>query len=199
MLRYEILESVYKMKTTKNQIDSKTISLLSSLEGKMLNAIFHEPFRSTSTSYGIVYLVIDRKTYIFKDYQQPMDYFKAREDLSSIKFEEYKGEMKSSLEDVEFVKEEINQRISKITLINTDQIATSKETGMTYRFLDTQCIIFTLEEGYQLSLTKDDFCECISIYRGYDAMKEVESLKKRFIGFFGPNLEGTSSISCLDL
>ncbi len=187
------------MKTTNNQIDSKTISLLSSLKGKMINAIFHEPFRSTSTSYGIVYLVIDRKTYIFKDYQQPMDYFKAKEDLSSIKFEEYEGEMKSSLEDVEFVKEEINQRISKITLINTDQIATSRETGMTYRFLDTQCIIFTLEEGYQLSLTKDDFCECISIYRGYDAMKEVESLKKRFIGFFGQDLEGTSSIICLDL
>lgn len=194
-----MLEGVFKMKTTKNQIDSKTISLLSSLKGKKLDFIVHEPFRSTPTSYGIVYLVIDGKTFIFKDYQQPMDYFKAKEELSSIKFEEYEGEMKSSLEGVEFVKEEINQRISKITLINTAQIATSKETGMTYQFLDTQCIIFTLEEGYQISLTKDDFCECISIYRGYDAMEEVENLKKGFTGFFGPDLEGTSSISCMDL
>lgn len=187
------------MKTTNNQIDSKTIGLLKSLKGKKLNSIIHEPFRFTPTSYGIVYLVIDDKTYIFEDYQTPMDYFKSKEDLSSIKFHGYEGEIKSSLEGIEFIKEEINQTISKITLINTDQVATSKETGITYQFLDTQCIIFTLEDGYQLSLTKDDFCECISIYRGYDALREVDELKKRFARFFGPDLNGTSSINCVDL
>lgn len=187
------------MKTTNNQIDSKTINLLKSLKGKKLNSIIHEPFRFTPTSYGIVYLVIDDKTYIFEDYQAPMDYFKSKEDLSSIKFHGYEGEIKSSLEGIEFIKEEINQTISKITLINTDQVATGKETGVTYQFLDTQCIIFTFEDGYQLSLTKDDFCECISIYRGYDALKEIDDLKKRFTKFFGPDLDGTSSINCVDL
>ena len=187
------------MKTTNNQIDSKTICLLKSLEGKKLNSIIHEPFRFTPTSYGIVYLVIDNNKYIFEDYQAPMEYFKSKEDLSSIKFHEYEGEIKSSLEGVEFIKEEINQTISKITLINTNQVATSKENGVTYQFLDTQCIIFTLEDGYQLSLKKDDFCECISIYRGYDALEEVDGLKKRFAKFFGPDFEGTSSINCIDL
>lgn len=187
------------MKTTNNQIDTKTISLLKSLKGKKLNSIIHEPFRFTPTSYGIVYLIIDNRTYIFEDYQAPMEYFKSKEDLSSIKFYEYEGEIKSSLEGVDFIKEEIDQAISKITLINTDQVATSKETGVAYQFLDTQCIVFTLEDGYQLSLTKDDFCECISIYRGYDALKEIDGLKKRFARFFGPDLEGTSSINCIDL
>ena len=187
------------METTNNQISKETTGLLQSLKGKKLNSIIHEPFRFTPTSYGIVYLVIDNKTYIFEDYQEPMEYFKAKEDLSRIKFHEHEGEVKSSLEGIEFIKEEVNQTISKITLINTDQIATSKETGVTYQFLDTQCIIFTLEDGYQLSLTKDDFCECISIYRGYDALKEVDSLKQRFAKFFGPDLKGTSSIICIDL
>ena len=102
-----------------------------------------------------------------------MDYFKTKESLSSIEFEEHHGEKKSSLENIQFVSEEIKQAISKITLINTEQTATSKNTGETYKFLDTQCVIFTLEKGYQLSLTKDDFCECISIYRGYNAIRII--------------------------
>ena len=111
------------MKTTNNQINGKTIGLLKSLKGKELKSIIHEPFKFTPTSYGIVYLVIDDKTYVFKDYQETMDYFKAKEDISSIKFEEHEGEAKSSLEEVEFVTEEVKQKISRITLINTDQIA----------------------------------------------------------------------------
>ena len=187
------------MRTTNNQINGKIIGLLKSLKGKELKSIIHEPFKFTPTSYGIVYLVIGDKTYVFKDYQETMDYFKAREDIGSIKFEEHEGETKSSLEEVEFVTEEIKQKISRITLINTDQIAKSKETDETYRFLDTQCIIFTLEEGYQLSLTKDDFCECNSIYRGYEAFKEVDEFKKQFANFYGPDLEGTCSINCVEL
>lgn len=187
------------MKTTNNQISGKTIDLLKSLKGEVLKSIIHEPFKFTPTSYGIVYLVIGDNTYVFKDYQETMDYFKAKEDISSVKFEEHEGEAKSNLKGIEFVTEEIKQRISKVTLINTDQIAKSKETGETYRFLDTQAIVFTLEGGYQLSLTKDDFCECISIYRGYDAFKEVDEFKERFANFYGPDLEGTCSIDCVDL
>ncbi len=187
------------MKVTNNQLSSKAIELLKSLKGKTLETIVHERFKFTPTSYGIVYLIVDGKSYVFKDYQKPMDYFKSREDMSSIEFEEHEGEMKSSLETVEFVSEEIKQKISKITLINTEQTATSKELGKTYQFLDTQCIIFTLEEGYQLSLTKDDFCECVSIYRGYEALKEVDEIKKSFDNFYGPDLEGTSLVNCVDL
>jgi hypothetical protein len=187
------------MKITNNQINNKAINLLSSLKGKTLKSIVHERFKFTPTSYGIVYLVIGDKKYIFTDYQEPMDYFKAKEDISSIKFEEYEGEMKSSLDDVDFVTEEIKQKISKITLVNTKQTATSKETGESYQFLDTQCIIFTLDDDYQLSLIKDDFCECISIYRGYEALKEIDDITKRFENFYGPDLEGTYSIDCIDL
>ena len=187
------------MKITNNQIDKKTKDLLASLKGKTLKSMVHECFKFTPTSYGIVYLVIDEKKYIFKDYQETMDYFKAKEDISSIKFEEYEGEMKSNLEDIDFVTETIEQKITKITIVNTKQTATSKETGESYQFLDTQCIIFTLDDNYQLSLTKDDFCECISIYRGYDALKEIDDIKKRFENFYGPDLEGTYSIDCIDL
>ena len=187
------------MKITNNQISACAIELLRSLKGKTLKSITHEQFKFTPTSYGIVYLCVDGKTYAFKDYQKPMDYFKAKEDLSSVEFEEHEGEMKSTLEGVAFVTEEIKQRISRVTLINTEQTATSKETGEIYQFLDTQCVVFDLENGYQLSLTKDDFCECISIYRGYDAFKEVGDLKKRFDDFYGPDLKGTYTISCLEL
>ena len=187
------------MQITNNQLNIKAVNLLKALKGKQLEAIIHEPFKFTTTSYGIVYLVVDGKTYIFTDYQKQMDYFKTKESLSSIEFEEHHGEKKSSLENIQFVSEEIKQAISKITLINTEQTATSKNTGETYKFLDTQCVIFTLENGYQLSLTKDDFCECISIYRGYNAIKEADEIKKRFANFYESDLEGTYSIDCLDL
>lgn len=187
------------MKITNNQISLNAIELLKSLKGRTLKSITHEQFKFTPTSYGVVYLVVDDTAYAFKDYQKPMDYFKAEEDLSSIEFEEHEGDMKSSLEGVAFVTEEIKQTISRITLINTEQTATSKETGETYRFLDTQCVVFNLENGYQLSLTKDDFCECIAIYRGYEALKEIDELKKRFDNFYGPDLVGTYSIDCLEL
>lgn len=72
-----------KMKTTNNRISAKAMELLKSLKGKTLRSIAHERFKFTPTSYGIVYLVIDDKTYAFRDYQKPMDYFKAREDISS--------------------------------------------------------------------------------------------------------------------
>ena len=146
-----------KMKTTNNRISAKAMELLKSLKGKTLRSIAHERFKFTPTSYGIVYLVIDDKTYAFRDYQKPMDYFKAREDISSIEFEEHEGEMSSSIEGIPFVTEEIKQTISGIALINTEQTAKSKETGETYLFLDTRSVIFSLENGYQLSLTKDDF------------------------------------------
>ena len=188
-----------KMKTTNNQINAKTIELLKSLKGKTLRSITHEQFKFTPTSYGIVYLAIDDKTYVFRDYQKPMDYFKAREDISSIEFEEQEGELSSSVEGIPFVTEEISQTILRITLINTEQQAKNKETGETYLFLDTRSVVFLLENGYQLSLTKDDFCECISIYRGYEAFKEVDELKKRLDDFYGPDLLGTYSISCLEL
>lgn len=69
--------------------------------------------------------------------------------------------MSSSLEGVPFVTEETKQKIAGVSLINTEQAATSKENGETYRFPDAQCVVFNLENCYQLPLAKDDFCECI--------------------------------------
>ncbi len=130
-----------------------------------------------------------------------MDYFKYKDDVSSIEFEEYEGEMKSGSDGVELVYEEIRRRISKITLINTEQTAKSKERGETYQFFDTHCIIFTFDEGYQLSLTKDDICELIAIYRGYDVLKDIDIdfLKMSLDAWYGSDLEGTSLVKCVDL
>ena len=61
------------MQITNNQLNIKAVNLLKALKGKQLEAIIHEPFKFTTTSYGIVYLVVDGKTYIFTDYQKQTD------------------------------------------------------------------------------------------------------------------------------
>ncbi len=55
-----------KMKITENQIDNDTIMLLKSLLGKTLESITHESYAFSPTSYGAVYMTVDKNDYILR-------------------------------------------------------------------------------------------------------------------------------------
>ena len=187
------------MKTTSNQIFKEAINLLKTLKGKTLNSITHEPFTPETFAYGLVYMTIDGVNYALTDYQVPVDYFGGIEDLSLIKFELHDGPKKSNLKGVKFVTDKIGRKISGITLVNSEQIIKDKETGDEHTFLDTQCIIFTFDGKDQMSFTKDDFCEMISIYTGNDAKKDIEDFLNDYLNGFTPDVEGKSRIVYIDL
>jgi hypothetical protein len=187
------------MKITSNKINDNDIELLKTLIGKKLIKIIHEPFTFSPTSYGIVYLNINSKNYIFTDYQESIDYFLGKEDISKIKFKKYDDSINSSIIGIDFVKENINQKITKITIVNSEQKALYKLTNEEYTFLDTQAIIFTLEDDYNLCLIKDDFCESITIYKGYDISSEIKKIETNLDNCYNSNLIGTSKISLIEL
>ena len=66
-------------------------------------------------------------------------------------------------------------------------------------FLDTHCAIFAFKGGDQLSLTKDDFCEMISIYRGNNAKKEIQDFLGGCLNSFSSEAEGKSRIDYIGL
>lgn len=187
------------MKTTNNQFSNDTISLLKSLKGKNLDSISHEPFTGAPTSYGMVYLSIDKKKYVFKAYEEPMDYFGASEDISKAKFELHKGPQKSSLVGVKFITDAVNQKIMKITLVSTNETMKIKETGEEFAFLDTLGFILALENGHQLALFKAGIFETISIYQGCDPRNRIQKLANNYLGDFGSEAEGQSRIVYIDL
>ncbi len=158
-----------------------------------------EPFDVTPIPYGLVYLTIDGVNYALTDYLEPLDYFGETKDLSSMKFNAHSGPKKSNLKGVKFATNKINKKISEITLVNSEQIIKDKETGEEYAFLDTQCIIFTFEDSNQLSFTKDDFCEMISIYRGKDAKSDIQNFLEDYLNSFSSDVEGKAHVNYIDL
>ena len=114
------------MTLTNNQFSTDTISLLKSLEGKSVDSISHEPFFGPPTSYGMVYLSIDKKRYVFKAYEEPMYFFGVLEDISKARFEIHNDPIESSLVGVKFVTDKVRQKISGITLVSTEEIVKEK-------------------------------------------------------------------------
>ena len=187
------------MKTTNNQFSNDTIALLKAQKGKILDSISHEPFIGTPKSYGMIYLSINKKKYVFKAYEEPMDYFGASEDISKARFEFHRGAQKSSLVGVKFVTDTINQKIMKITLVNTEETMKIKETCEEFAFLDTLGFILTLQNDCQLALFKDGIFETISIYQGCDPKNKIQKLADNYLGDFSLEAEGKSRIIYIDL
>lgn len=187
------------MKITNNQFPNETISLLRSLKGKNLDSMTHESYVGVPSSYGAVYLSIDKQKYEFAAYEEPMDYFRATEDVSKARFEVHNETTSPSVTSVKFVTDKIGQKISGITLVNTEDVIKVKETGEEYAFLDTLGIIFTLENNIQFSLTKDGIFESISVYLGNDAKGDIQSFLNKYLDHYSSEVEGKSKVTYIDL
>ena len=182
------------MKITNNQISNSSKNILKSFIGQNLKTFSHEIFTFTATSYGAVFLTINEKIYSFTDYYKIRKIIRYDEEISYIQIKQVK-KVKSTIENQDFVNENLNLKITKIELVNSIQTAVDKTTHKIYKTKDTHGIIFTFEDDYQLSLKKYDLGETIFIYRGYDARKEYDDLESYLTEEYDEDLEMSCEIT----
>ncbi len=111
--------------------------LLKSLLGKTLESITHESYAFSPTSYGAVYMTVDKNGYVLTDYYEQREMVGIDEEVSVLHFKKHDGEFTSTIKNEDFVSEKINEKITRITLINTNQMATNKrrKTGYVWNHL----------------------------------------------------------------
>jgi hypothetical protein len=182
------------MTITNNQISNSSKNILKSFVGQNLKTFSHEAFTFINISYGAVFLIINEKIYSFTDYYKVRKLIGYDEEISYIQIKQVK-QVKSTIENQDFVNENLNLKITKIELVNSIQTAVDKTTHKIYKTKDTHGIIFTFEDNYQLSLEKDDCGENIFIYRGYDARKEFDNLKAYLTEEYDENFEMSCKIT----
>ena len=183
---------------TNNRINNNLINILKNLINKKLDYISHQPFTFTNTSYGAVYLSINKNLYILTDYYHDVKKIGCDEEMSYIDFKSV-SKIISTIHNVEFIKETLNLTINKIELVNTRQTALDTITNNSYEFLDTYGIIFTFDDNYQLAFEKDDLGENISIYRGYNLKDKFSYLEKYLTEEYDDDLIMSASIEFEEL
>ncbi len=115
------------MKITDNRMSNDSLVLLKSLLCKTLNSMAHEKYTFSPTSYGAIYMTVDKMNYILTDYYEQRERIGVDEEVSVLRFKKHDGEFTSTIENEEFVSEKIDEKITKITLVNTNQISTNKK------------------------------------------------------------------------
>lgn len=85
------------MKITENQIGNDTIILLKSLLGKTLESIMREYFTFPPTSYGAVYITVDKNDYILTDYYEQRERVDMDEEVSVLRFKKDDCEFTSTI------------------------------------------------------------------------------------------------------
>ena len=185
---------------TDNRILQQASQELNKLIGMKIQKLIHEKYVFTPTCYGAVYFIIDNKNYVLTDYYETKEFLGGNEEISVLRFNEYNDEIKSIIVNGELTTQNIDLKISKITLVNTKAIVTNKKDPQDEDILlDTHGIIFTLEDDYQLAFEKDDFGEQISIYRGYNLEEKFKYIPKNFIQTIDENYNAKCEIEFTDL
>lgn len=143
--------------------------LLKTFIHKKINWIKHDEFIFAPTTYGVVYLKIDNKIYSLTDFYEIKNLGDGNEEKSVLKIQVDNNELDGMPCDTKKVCQNLNLKIKKIILVNTiTNIALKSNLNNSDTILDTQGIIFSLDNDYQLAFEKDDFGENISIYKGYN-------------------------------
>ena len=168
---------------TVNQILDK--ELLKKLISKKLNWIKHDSLTFSPIVYGIVYLRINHQTYSITNLYKEKDVFGDKEEIGVLKIQKHTDEVKSMLVDSKLVKQNINLKINKITIVNTNTTVTNKTNqNESYSLLDSNAIIFTLEDDYEFAFEKSDIGELIFINRGYNLRDKFNNMLDDFIKSF---------------
>lgn len=173
--------------TINNQIID--INILEKLLNKKLKQIRHDEFTFAPVSYGAVYLDFSDATYQITDFYKNITIFDTENEISVLKINHFKGEVKSYLENHKIISTKVNMPIKKIILVNVIKTITAITTDSNI-LLDTIGIIFTFNDEYQFAFEKDDFGEDIRIYRGYDLEEKFKAIPEEFQksmneGFYG--------------
>ena len=187
------------MNITNNQLTNDSITILKNTINKKLQYVIHEEFIFNNVSYGVVYLTIGKTTFALTDYYEVKTIFGADEEISVLKIDEYKDEIRSA-SSLKLTKEEINLTIEKIILVNTTtHIINKKNSVEEYTLLDTQGIIICLKDGYEFAFEKDDFGENISIYRGYNLKEKFENIPNELASSFIKDFDATCSLEFVEV
>lgn len=142
--------------------------LLKTFIHKKINWIKHDEFLFSPTTYGVVYIKIGNTIYSLTDFYETKNLGDGTEEISVLKIQVDNNALHGMTCDTKKVCENLNLKIQKIILVNTiTNITLKSNLNNSDTILDTQGIIFSLDNDYQLAFEKDDFGENISIYKGY--------------------------------
>ena len=140
-----------------------------------------DPFVFTNSVTGIVGLYIGNQIYEIKNEQTKFQYFDSIDDVALWNIKEVKdSDIHSFFEDTEQINTPVNQKITKITLINEKQVACID--NLNYSLLVTRAIVFHLENR-DICFEKDNtaFSEEIEIKRGHDLLSEFPKRNDYFL------------------
>lgn len=163
------------------KIGEESLKVLRNAIGKRLTSLTHEPFYFRACSFGIVDLTIEKTVLSITSEQTPQIFFDGKEDLCLQKVKEI-----DNVDDAKFVggvsvTETIKSKIENIAVVNSFAVLTRKKDKKVYQIEQTNGILFSLEDNYQVLLEFDLMMETIDIYRGYNAMNHLKELKAEFI------------------
>ena len=156
-----------------DKITERCLDTLQKLIGKQFEYYKQDEFLFTNYVYGIVGFCIENEYYTLTNFIETRDYFGSMEDVGIFKFCVARAEdIHSYIQGKEMIKMPVNNRISRITVVNEHQML-FKNDIQTYDVQLTRGIIFKFYDGLEISFEKDVwFSEDITIKRGYSLLKE---------------------------
>ncbi len=177
------------MTTNNTMLD---VNLLKNLIGKKLKWLKHDKFIFAPVTYGVVYLNVDDIIYSITDFYEIKNVLGDEEEISVLKMQVDNNKLTNMTVDLKKACQNFNSTITSITIVNAITKLLNDD-NLFDSIYDTQGIIFTLENNYELAFEKDDFGENITIYRGYNLKKKFLSIPNYIIeGFDVPETD----ISC---
>ena len=143
------------------------ISNIQRLVGKKFKRYTCDPFLFSNSVTQNIGLFIDADVFILKNEQKEVDYFGEAEEMAVFQLlPAQERDVKSAFIDTEQIRTVVNQKITRIQLINVEQRISDHEKILYDLFL-TRGIIFFLEDR-EISFEKDQvpFSEEIFIQKG---------------------------------
>ncbi len=175
------------------------MNLLKNLIGKKLKWIKHDKFVITPDTYGVAYLNIDDIIYSLTDFYEVKNVLGDDIEISVLKMQVDNNELTEATVDLKKACQNFNSTITSITIVNAITKLLNDD-NLFDSIYDTQGIIFTLENNYELSFEKDDFGENITIYRGYNLKKKFQSIPNYIIeGFDVPKTDISCTLEYIEI
>lgn len=167
------------MKQIDIRFDSKEISLIKNMLGKVLTKYKCDPFEFSTAVYGIVGICIEDSAYAFTNKLHVMDYYGAKEDVAVFKIEAcLESSIQSLIKENKMIEMPINMLINEIDVINEHQ-ELFEDGKQTYDVWLTRGIIFKLEDETEISLEKNVwFSEMITVDKGKKLLEKFTPVQE---------------------
>lgn len=160
------------MKRIDIRLKSEEISALTSLVGRTLESIQHDPFTFVNASSQVVQLNSDIGSFYLYSFSEPLDYFGTVEDVATWSFE---SERHKFVERKSFISTPIQEVVKDISLVQENQ-RLYKGQEQIYDVWLTRGIIIDFGD-HQLAFEKAVwFSEDIYIRKGYNVVNQFASV-----------------------